>query len=678
MKKFNPLLIIQKYRFLIIGVALLAGVVAAFLLNGRQSYTATAIIEYTNTRAKEGLAPDGTKIDTSEIYSTEVMKEAFTRMGLDYDSYNLDEFRSKVVVTPILTEEEQAVQEAINEQGEEAETSPTIYQVSLTLSQRDATNCSVFVRQLLDNMLDIFIEKYGEKHAAYGSFVNRLSEINEANYDYLEIVEVIDQSVEETISVLDNYVSGDVSFTSATNGFSFSDIYRQFRLIYSNEIPNIYAYILNNCVAKDKDVLISKYNNRIENYKIENESAQSMIDDIKEIIDSYVSMMRESGNTDITSEYILGQVYDEFYYNQETTVQSEDGQDVTLWNSADETVEYDVLLENYVKNRSSYEHALIDIAYCEYIVDLFSGNLDDKEQNDLLEDVDSSLTYKENGTSEELQNNVKTTLDKLVNNVNTLYANLLVLSDEYNEYAGATNIRLNSDIISYANVQILLYTIITAITIAFAFACGILIIARLGDIFNYNIYMDKKLMLPNRASCDRYLNKNEKNMLKNHFVCISILLSGLQAKNKEFGRNKCDEMIKSFAEYLQKIFPVLSEDNMIAVNGLGQFIIFLDGTTKEQAEAYIGYLNNKVQRFNYSTECKIEYKYGIAEAENENIFKIRDLMICAINKANKSGNMNDGENGSVYNSRYKVSGQNHNSQDKVVDLLQKLENIKRG
>lgn len=110
MKKFSPLALIKKYQFLIIGLAVLSGLAAAFILSRQQTYSAMAIIEYANESAEEGLAPDGTDIDTSEIYSTEVMKEVFQRMGLSYDNYNLDEFRSKVEVTPIQTSEEEAVQ----------------------------------------------------------------------------------------------------------------------------------------------------------------------------------------------------------------------------------------------------------------------------------------------------------------------------------------------------------------------------------------------------------------------------------------------------------------------------------------------------------------------------------------------------------------------------------------
>lgn len=689
MKKFSPLALIKKYQFLIIGIAVLAGIVAAVILSRQQTYTATAIIEYSNDTAEEGLAPDGTDIDTSEIYSAEVMKEVFQRMGLSYDDYNLDEFRSKVSVTAIQTSEEEAVQQAKNENGEEVETKPTRYQVTLTLSQNDAPDPETFSRQILDNMLDIFLEKYGEEHVSGITFVNPISEINTSDYDYLEAIELIETSVDSTLESLMNYLQqsssqessqGSTVFTSSENGYSFQDIYDELSLYRSNEIPDIYAYVLNNRITKNQDVLISKYTNRIEEYGIDNGTAQQKIDDIKEIIDTYVAMMRESGNTDITYEYILNQVYSDYSQQQssDTGTTDESSTETYQWTeSVDETVQYDVLLENYVSNRSEYEYALIETAYCEYIIEMYSG---EGGQSDVLEEADASVSYEDTASAEEEEQNVTEMINSLVEELNVTYDRLAVISQEFNEYAGASNISLNSDIVVSANLQILLYSLIVVVLIAVLATLAVIIAGRTGDIINYYIYMDRKLMLPNRTACDRYLNSREKTMLKNNFVCISLVLTELRDKNKTYGREACDAMIKKFAEIISQIFPSEGE-NMIAVNGLGQFVLFLDETTNEQAEAYMSYVADEVLDYNKNAKCKIEYKCGIAEAETDNIFKIRALMICAINKAGKSEPENPEEKSrkaSEAKNTDSVNNEAEEASDKIVDLIQRLERIKQG
>lgn len=673
MKEFSPLALIKKYRWFIIAAAAFSGIVAVVVFTYIQSYTATTVIEYTNAEAVEGLAPDGTEIDTSEIYSADVMKEVFERMNLDYDDYNMDEFRSKVEVVPLQTSEEEAVQEAKNEEGEEVETEPVRYQVSITISRNDASDPKAFSRQLLDNMLDVFLEKYGENHVNGTSFVNQISEINTADHDYIEIIELIETSVASTVQSLEGYVTNNVYFTSSENGYSFSDIYSDLGLFQSNEIPDIYAYILNNRITKDQDVLISKYTNRIEEYGINNESYQEQITDITEIIDAYVSMMRESGNTDITYEYILDQVYDNYYAAQEAAAQalqagaeSDTDLQISDLEAPDETVQYDVLLENYVSNRSSYEYALIESAYCEYIVDLYSSD-------------------EQNVSTDEEQEYVSEMLDDLVAELNVVYDRLDAISSEYNEYAGAMNISLNSDIIVKPGIQILLYSAIVVVVFVLAAIAAVLIAGRTGDILNYYIYTDRKLMLPNRAACDRYLNRNARVMLSNDFVCIALILTGLHEKNRKFGREGCDSMIRRFAELLKQVFPEVKE-NLIAVNGFGQFVIFLDDTTREQAEAYLEYLASEADEYNKSGKCRIEYRCGIAHAETDHLFRLKELMMRAINRANGSADSvqtEKFEDDAVRKEQEKPQAEQkaedeNDTEDKITDLLRRLESIKNG
>lgn len=74
------------------------------VLQSKQTYTASAVIEYKKMGgadgeqsssqgtepASDGLAPDGTKIDVSEIYSSANMAKAMSNLGLSYTAYSLD------------------------------------------------------------------------------------------------------------------------------------------------------------------------------------------------------------------------------------------------------------------------------------------------------------------------------------------------------------------------------------------------------------------------------------------------------------------------------------------------------------------------------------------------------------------------------------------------------------
>lgn len=636
MKELNPIAIINKYKVLIIALSLIAGAAFSIFLSQNQSYTATAIIEYTNSRASEGKAPDGTEIDTSEIYCAEVMKEVFQRMGLSYDDYNLDRFRSKIVVTPILSSEEQAVQEGKNERGEEYENEPTKYMISMTLNKEDAADPEVFARQVMDNMLDVFQRVYAENHVGSSTVVNDVVTLDESNYDYIEAIEAIETRVVDTLTSLSQYAMNNSTYRSVTTGYSFNDLYREFAMLESSDIPQIYSYILDNKITKNQDVLLAKYRQRIEDYDITKASSVREIADIKEIISAYVNMMRESGNTSITYEYILDQVYDSYYQDRTS------GSDETVWMQPDETVEYDVLLENYIKNRSEYEYTLIEIAYCEYILETYGGLVTTPDTTEPVEGEEGAEAVVAAPAVAQplvltldpaMAEQTEEMLDALMTKLDVLYERMSAVYAEYSEYAGAKNVGLISNIVVVENVKILLYSIIAVVAFALMISLATVLFGRMGEIFDYYMYMDHKLMIPNRNACDRYMKRYQRQLLRRDFSVLAIHVDDVRGKNDAYGRDECDAMMKKLVEIMEKVFPGEPESFM-AVNGLGQFVVFLNGITEPQAKAYMDYIRDEALEYNTLTECPIEYTWGVAEAEKENIYRIHNLMIAAINQAN--------------------------------------------
>ena len=85
MKELDVFRYLKKYRAVIAGLSVLAGV--AFYLAAQlyiQQYTAVTVIEYTGSRAEEGYSPDGTEIDTTEIYDTNLVAQAMETLDIPY------------------------------------------------------------------------------------------------------------------------------------------------------------------------------------------------------------------------------------------------------------------------------------------------------------------------------------------------------------------------------------------------------------------------------------------------------------------------------------------------------------------------------------------------------------------------------------------------------------------
>lgn len=666
MKEMRVFSYIKKYRLLIVVASILMGILFYKYFSGQQMYTAMAIIQYTNREAAEGLAPDGTEIDTSEIYSSEVMTRVFQKMGLTYDENNMDAIRASIWVEPVLSEEEAVVQEALNEKGEVAEQKSTIYRISYTVNKNDVSNGKEFATTLLTTMLNVYMEVYAENHVNVSTAPNAIGGIYDRDYDYIEMIEIIDDSVGAVIDNLD--YKRDLQFRSADTGYTFKDLEGEFSLIQSVDISNIYACILENKITKDQDVLLSKYENRIKNYTLENEASQSETSGIEEIINSYVNMMRESGNTDFTYEYILDDVYDNYYRD----INAEPGVDV--YKNSDVTTEYDDLMNGYVEGRTNFEETLIDISYAQYILDVYSGNVDSgsgisvnilenpadiieesadsekaNEENketeadaDTKEDKEKSgstlLTFESNTekreeivSTEEQKQTVYEMIKSVTDELDSLYQSLNATNQEYNQYAGAENISVMTDTAVMESMNLLIYAGLAVILFGFIGCVLAVVCGRLADIFEFYVYMDKKLEISNRAGCDRYVAKYSGKMLTEEVSCVHFKMMDIEAKNRMYGREQCDAMIKDFSSMLQQVFP--DEQSFIAVNGLGQFIVFVHDIEREIVRAHIKEIGRQCMEYNKEKVCKISYVCGISSSKADEIYDMRKLMIDSIRKA---------------------------------------------
>ena len=67
MKSFDLLRYLKKWWFLIMLITAVGCLGVYEFISSRQSYTATAIIQYTNANASQGRNADGSKIDPTEI-----------------------------------------------------------------------------------------------------------------------------------------------------------------------------------------------------------------------------------------------------------------------------------------------------------------------------------------------------------------------------------------------------------------------------------------------------------------------------------------------------------------------------------------------------------------------------------------------------------------------------------
>ena len=594
MKKFKILSYIKRFRILIALFSLCAGILFIMYARRSQTYTANTVISFANGSAKYGNGPDGSPIDISEITSAKVMTEVFNELGLEYKGNSFDDIRSRITVASFVSSEASEIQAALNKQGEAYDELPTDYRVSFTATAEEGEE---FARLILDTLLEKYLIYYSENHVNQQILTNSTDDIMSSNYDYVEMMELLDNSITTTKDALMKKYDADYSFRSTTNGYTFYDLYCEFDYLDKVKVSDIFAKIFDNQITKDKDVLISKYQQRMSDYGLNNNKDDTEVQKVLDIISSYVDMMKRSGNTEIGNEYILDSVYNT--YNEANPN-----------NYVDRTVEYEVLLNNYVTNRESFEHDVIDTAYCEYIISVFT---EAKEEFVPYATADS----------------VSSDINALVTRMNELYRLANEANADYNEYLGAVNIvaLTSTDVAQGINVK--LYLIVGIVLFLIIGCLGAIVLGRLLEMIEYAVYVDKSSGLANKSKCDSYMDDYRNKYVSMNHVCIAMTVIGQLAQNGVSARLADDDLVRTVGGILADVFPQ-DDDTFLGYMGSGLFVVFNKAMNVRKAEYQMALMESRIQAFNQDHEQNISISYSISESSRDRVYTVRDLFQKAV------------------------------------------------
>lgn len=587
MKPFQVTRYLKKWTLPIAVLSVLAGVILyAAVTLVFQKYNAEMVINY----------PEGTEVDTSEIYASNIISEAMDNLGVDKNITSTDAIRANVSVSPVLSQDEQTLKEALLQDGQTYDYQPTSYLVTYTA---DVSEGKEFARQMLNEIVNVYLGWYGENYINTTGGANAVSDIYNKEYDYIEMMDLIDDFLDSSMDSISKKISIDGGqFRSYKTGYSFNDLYNEFNYIKYNVASFISADILNDRITKNRDVLLSKYEKRNSDMASANAADLEEIENIKNIINSYVTMMSESGNTNITSEYILNDINSSYYIDEKGNV-----------TQGDVTVQYDRLLDGYVADRTEYESNLLDTAYNSYVLEIFSRAAQSSSQT--------------------AQDEIQSRITALVDRLNNLYEIYNTTNDEFNDYLGATTVSTLSSIGVSERIPALILAAATIFVFGLLGCGGAIAAGRVGDIMDYYAFTDKVDGLPNRASCDNYLSARERKVLFGDFTAVIFKITNLADENSKFGRETGNSMMKDFVRIVTDVFAP-SDDVFVGNNGAGQYMVFAKGCSREQAVDNLGQINEAVKLSNANTQYQILYKVGLAEAATDRCYNIRKLLSLAI------------------------------------------------
>ncbi len=606
MKKFDIPRYFKQWWFLIAAVSVCAGIFFLLYAVNAQVYTAQSVVRYAYEDAEQGLAPDGSELDVSEIFSSSVVKAALENLGVDT---GVDSVRSHGLVTEIIPEDIQALQQAKIEEGKDYEEYyPTDYTVSFSADSKEGAE---YAREILDAVLSSYFVTFGERYVNQSSIPNNALNAVSGNYDYIERAEIINNSVNDIMTELDSKQKMSPKFYSAKTGLTFSDLYDRYHYISNVKVPYLFSKILSVKLTDNKDVLIKKYRERIASYELSQKTDGDKVQAVLDVLNSYGAKSKEgvlyydeeTGEVvNSASRNILDEIYND-------TEEASDGSEKEI---IDRTTVYDQLITDYVTLKEEESYAVLDAAYCQYIIDTFEGESSYRGNMD---------AYKEE---------VEANLSEVVDELNELYETLSVTMQEYNEYLGAQNVICLSSTRVSESINVKLYVVL-GVVLFFIFGCaGAVVLGRLKDFAEYFFYTDVKLRMPNRSACDRFMQRYSEKSLSPSFSCMVAELANLNQVNRTKGREQGDRLLKDFSDIIK---TAADFDGITAYNGGNQFIGFFEKCACENLENCCDYVVRLVKSYNEEhKDCMMACTIGKAESRSDDVYTIRTLLQKAISE----------------------------------------------
>ena len=331
------------------------------------------------------------------------------------------------------------------------------------------------------------------------------------------------------------------------------------------------------------------------------------------VIEAYVEKMRESGNTNIDSEYILDTIYEQKGENSNP--------------SGDQTVTYDELIFSLREHSETMEHLIIDTAYSQYIINIFTECTGECEDQECLS---SPLTCTQlcDENYETVKKEIEAEIKTIVDDLAELYVLTMETNDEYNYYLGASYISVLSSASVKSSVNVSLYTFIAFFFLIFICCGGAIVLGRIGDIIHYVFYTDHLTGLNNRAYFDKHLKSMDKKLLDNGTVYCVVDISNLIDINAAYSRELGDSIIKLFTSGLKDAFGKTSAD--FIYNGNGSFVIMSQNVDYIIVEDIMRLFGVRLDSREEYRNVSVEYTVGIAENFEENQ-TARKLLVEAIN-----------------------------------------------
>lgn len=457
---------IFRWKWLIAAVTLCSFLAANLYVDRHQTYSSKVIIQYTDSCISEGKNLKGQPFDSNEIKSPAVIESVLNDLG--YSNKKIDSIRQKVSVTSVTPKDKSAIKDAKEKLGEEY----TYYPNTFVISYRGNASYET-TRDILNSLITSYFEYYSENYLYLATLTEVDYDINNKNFDYLEQAELIENNVKQTISSLSQYSRDSNDYRSPTIGLTFSDLLSDFQMLEDFSLPLVFSKIYEGQVSVNKQLLIDKYTERMEQNYREMDNLTHKAELAKDRMDAYVKANKDVPNS----------------YNENI---NDGGDDVVIIDNIDESYNtpineqttYDSIILNYANASIAANNKKIDAEHCSSIISLFSVERDP--------DIDYAA----------YESTVQNEISSILSELKDLYDKCNILIDDYNSYIPALHIKKLSGVGYFENLSSSLYELV-AVVVGFGLSCMAAI--AFGIMKKYSAYANESVSEDTKKGKD---NKN--------------------------------------------------------------------------------------------------------------------------------------------------------------------------
>lgn len=263
------------------------------------------VISFIYPNSEKGQYPDGTRLNIYDIASERVLASAVYEYNkaVGYEDLTISEAQRIISVTEYVPPSLQEKIETARSSGQDySYFANEFYVKCVALNKFDISdyrhlfgilpkvNNKVFAEKLYSSYKSYLMTE----HAEMNIIPRMAANINYEAYDYLEIANVFENSINMNVKYLEAKNSQNGSFVSSKTGATFNDLISEMQSFQNLQIQNFKAFISSSKLAKNPAEYVNKLRAENESYRLEYNRLQGESDVAKRAMDQYDHTFEEN------------------------------------------------------------------------------------------------------------------------------------------------------------------------------------------------------------------------------------------------------------------------------------------------------------------------------------------------------------------------------------------------